>query len=177
MEKEISFNDLTNDEKICFDILQSIVKNVYLSYGYHDDTICVSKVADGWIAYFVDRGQIFNLKKYHNVFDVSKGILYEISENNEVYNEIVNEFYTKLRKDNIHIPIIEQSSPYNKVIPMIPPKYENAPLTNEETEQYALVLLNKSKENGINMTIDQAKEIVHDIFDLNNSDMKSSKKR
>ena len=58
-----SLDDLTNDEKMCFDILQSIVKSRYLSYGYSDDTYCVSKVADGWIAYFVDKGEIFNLKK------------------------------------------------------------------------------------------------------------------
>lgn len=98
MEKEINFNDLATEEKVCFKILQLIVKDRYLSYGYSDDKICISKAADKWLTYTVDRGQIFNLQSSSSIYDASLNVFKEISENKEQYNKLINTFTNSLEE-------------------------------------------------------------------------------
>lgn len=98
MEKEINFNDLTTEEKVCFYILQSIVKDRYLSYGYSDDKICISKVDEEWLTYIVDRGEIFNLEKSSSIYDASREVFKEIAENKEEYNKLINAFTNSLEE-------------------------------------------------------------------------------
>ena len=85
MEKEIKFMDLSSDEmKIIYALENAIIlKSQYLNYGYADDCICISKTNNEWSTYFVDKGEVFNIRKFPNVYLASMQIIEEISENKE----------------------------------------------------------------------------------------------
>lgn len=85
MEKEIKFIDLSSDEMKTIYALENaiILKSQYLSYGYADDCICISKTNNEWLTYFVDKGEVFNIRKFPNVYLASMQIIEEISENKE----------------------------------------------------------------------------------------------
>lgn len=85
MEKEIEIMDLSSEEiKIIYALENAIIlKSQYLNYGYADDCICISKINNEWSTYFVDKGEVFDIRKFPNVYLASMQIIEEISENKE----------------------------------------------------------------------------------------------
>lgn len=96
MKNEDNVNVLTNEERMCLDVLQDMVKCRSLSYGFHDDSICIEKGKGGWHTYFVDRGQIFNWQNYSSVYISSLFVLKEVAESNEEYKKLIGIFIKRI---------------------------------------------------------------------------------